>query len=47
MDVIVYEYDFVSKGGKKDEIVCPKCHKVICSSEEAGYYRSELYERVA
>ena len=43
-EVIVYEYDY---GGikKKEDIFCPKCHKVICTLEEAGYYRTELFER--
>lgn len=44
-EVIVYEYDYVGNGGKKEDIVCPKCHKVICTLEEARYYRTELFER--
>lgn len=44
-EVIVYEYDYVGNGGKKEDIVCPKCHKVICTLEEASYYRTELFER--
>ena len=44
-EVIVFEYEYVGNGGKREEIVCPKCHKVICTLEEAGFYRTELFER--
>lgn len=43
--VIIYEYDYGSSNKKKEDIICPKCHKVICTLEEAGYYRTELHER--
>ncbi len=45
-EVIVYEYDYGSSNKKKEDIICPKCHKVICTLEEASYYRTELFERV-
>lgn len=44
-EVIVYEYDYGGNNKKKEDIICPRCHKVICTLEEAGYYRTELYER--
>lgn len=44
-EVIVYEYGYEGSNKKKKDIICPKCHKVICTLEEAGYYRTELFER--
>lgn len=44
-EVMVYEYNYTGKGGKKEDIICPKCKKVICTLEEADYYRVELMEQ--
>ena len=46
-EVIVYEYDYKGSNKKREGIICPKCHKVICTLEEAGYYRTELFERLS
>ena len=27
---------------EKEDVLCPKCHKVVCSSKTNGYFKTEL-----
>lgn len=29
---------------EKEDVLCPKCHKVVCSSKTNGYFKTELIE---
>jgi hypothetical protein len=40
--VMVYEYPGGVGNKEKEEILCPKCHKVICERMTNGYFRTEL-----
>ncbi len=42
--VMVYEYPGGVGNKEKEEILCPKCHKVICERTSNGYFRTELAE---
>lgn len=44
-EAIMLEYNYTGKGGIKEDIICPKCKKIICTLEEAGYYKVELMEQ--
>lgn len=45
-EVIVFEYSYPDGKDVKEEkeIMCPKCQKVICTKNNAWYYRTELFE---
>lgn len=40
--VMVFEYPGGVGNKEKEEILCPKCHKVICERMTNGYFRTEL-----
>lgn len=40
--VMVYEYPGGVGNKEKEEILCPKCHKVICERMTNGYFKTEL-----
>lgn len=40
--VMVYEYPVGVGNKEKEEILCPKCHNVICERTSNGYFRTEL-----
>ena len=40
--MMVFEYGGGIGNKEKEEIVCPKCHKVVCERTTSGYFRTEL-----
>ncbi len=40
--VMVFEYPGGVGNKEKEEILCPKCHKVICEKTTNGYFKTEL-----
>jgi hypothetical protein len=29
---------------EKEDVLCPKCHKVVCSTKTNGFFKTELIE---